>query len=256
MPDSICLVESCGRLAVCKRMCRSHYAKALASDPGRPRCHAKECTRVATVKGLCRRHYAQAREDSPETSRCSVEGCVVVVRSRGLCRSHYHQVYAADQTRPQCCVEGCELAVVNKSRCGRHYRQARDSDQSVPRCAEPECHKAAMVRSYCQRHYHQRTPQGRAAKAHGKAARRVAVAAGETFDPHEIFHRDGWICQSCGCDCDTKYPHPRSPELDHVIPLSKGGEHTRANTQLLCKSCNGMKNARVPLALTAVETQV
>ncbi|WP_371825136.1 HNH endonuclease [Vreelandella aquamarina] len=29
-----------------------------------------------------------------------------------------------------------------------------------------------------------------------------------------------------------------APELDHIRPLSKGGHHSKENTQLLCRSCN------------------
>ena len=33
----------------------------------------------------------------------------------------------------------------------------------------------------------------------------------------------------------------RSPELDHIIPLSKGGAHTPENTQCVCRQCNSEK---------------
>jgi endogenous inhibitor of DNA gyrase (YacG/DUF329 family) len=34
-----------------------------------------------------------------------------------------------------------------------------------------------------------------------------------------------------------------APELDHIIPLSLGGTHTKSNTQLLCRKCNRIKGA-------------
>jgi 5-methylcytosine-specific restriction endonuclease McrA len=33
--------------------------------------------------------------------------------------------------------------------------------------------------------------------------------------------------------------------MDHVIPLSKGGSHTKSNTQLACFGCNTLKGDRV-----------
>lgn len=33
----------------------------------------------------------------------------------------------------------------------------------------------------------------------------------------------------------------QAPELDHIIPLSRGGSHTYKNTQLSCRSCNQLK---------------
>lgn len=35
----------------------------------------------------------------------------------------------------------------------------------------------------------------------------------------------------------------RAPELDHVVPLSRGGGHVYGNVQLLCRMCNGAKGA-------------
>jgi 5-methylcytosine-specific restriction endonuclease McrA len=33
--------------------------------------------------------------------------------------------------------------------------------------------------------------------------------------------------------------------VDHVIPLSRGGDNTLANLQLLCKSCNSKKHTKI-----------
>ena len=36
-------------------------------------------------------------------------------------------------------------------------------------------------------------------------------------------------------------------EIDHMIPLSKGGGHTIYNIVPACRSCNRKKNAKFPL---------
>lgn len=67
----------------------------------------------------------------------------------------------------------------------------------------------------------------------------------EDFSPSEIFERDNYICQLCGCKTRPDYKsqyHPKYPNLDHIIPLSKGGDHSRKNTQCLCFRCNMEKN--------------
>ena len=33
------------------------------------------------------------------------------------------------------------------------------------------------------------------------------------------------------------------PNLDHIIPLKKGGSHTRLNSQCLCHKCNIIKGS-------------
>lgn len=70
----------------------------------------------------------------------------------------------------------------------------------------------------------------------------------ERVDPMKVFDRDGWRCQICG----AKTPKAkrgkidsRAPELDHIVPLSVGGEHSYRNTQCACRECNGKKGNMV-----------
>lgn len=67
----------------------------------------------------------------------------------------------------------------------------------------------------------------------------------ESFDPFYVFERDKWTCKCCGIKTPRKLRgtnHPDAPELDHIVPISLGGTHTKDNTQLLCKSCNSSKS--------------
>lgn len=85
----------------------------------------------------------------------------------------------------------------------------------------------------------------RAAKARRRAVVRGADA--ERFDPFEIFDRDGWRCHICGCSTPRRLRgtyEDRAPELDHVIPLAAGGEHSRKNTACSCRKCNIAKADR------------
>lgn len=84
----------------------------------------------------------------------------------------------------------------------------------------------------------------------GRSRRRARErnAANDNVDPIAVFNRDGWRCQMC----NVRTPHKlrgthehNAPELDHIILLSKGGEHSYQNTQCLCRSCNMSKGAKV-----------
>ena len=44
-----------------------------------------------------------------------------------------------------------------------------------------------------------------------------------------------WLCKSCKKLLDYTY------EIDHVIPLFKGGSNDKHNLQALCRSCHGIK---------------
>lgn len=48
----------------------------------------------------------------------------------------------------------------------------------------------------------------------------------------EIFERDGYTCVNCG---STK---KESLEIDHIMPISKGGKTEPGNLQTLCHDCN------------------
>jgi 5-methylcytosine-specific restriction endonuclease McrA len=62
-----------------------------------------------------------------------------------------------------------------------------------------------------------------------------------SVDPFRIFERDGWRCQACLIETPKSLRGTRldnAPELDHVVQLAKGGEHSEKNCQLLCRLCN------------------
>ena len=66
----------------------------------------------------------------------------------------------------------------------------------------------------------------------------------EYVNPLKVFMRDGWICQLCNKRLKNKDRGKLinlAPELDHIIPISKGGAHSYKNTQCACRKCNNVK---------------
>ena len=59
----------------------------------------------------------------------------------------------------------------------------------------------------------------------------------------EIKKRDKYIC--CNCGNGTEYEPNLLLEIDHIIPVSKGGLTTVKNLQTLCWKCNRSKGAKV-----------
>ena len=55
----------------------------------------------------------------------------------------------------------------------------------------------------------------------------------------EIAERDHYTCQICG-----KYmPDGVGLQIDHIIPIAKGGKSVPSNLQVLCSKCNGRKSS-------------
>lgn len=81
----------------------------------------------------------------------------------------------------------------------------------------------------------------------GKIARRIAAAAGEVVNATRVFARDAWRCQICGDKTPERLRgkgKPKSPTLDHRVPLARGGRHTYENCQCACLDCNTKKGDR------------
>lgn len=74
--------------------------------------------------------------------------------------------------------------------------------------------------------------------------RDVAVAGGrETFGRisaytrRVVWDRDGGVCVHCGATEDLHF--------DHIVPVSRGGSGSPANVELLCRTCNLKKGAKL-----------
>lgn len=171
----------------------------------------------------------------------------------------------AARPRPDCIICGSPVEPPRRTLCSDKCRRRRNADLMME-----------MQRAYKAEHgiWHSRQWEPKRdwekARAYSKArnaeipvrkrypatfaakdARRrmkLAQATVEVFDPMEVFDRDGWVCQLCNepVDRDAEYPDPGYRSLDHIVPISKGGEHSRRNTQLAHLGCNVSKGNRVP----------
>lgn len=74
----------------------------------------------------------------------------------------------------------------------------------------------------------------------------------------KLYERDGGRCYLCGCKCDWDdcereggafIAGDKYPSIEHVVPLSKGGEHSWENVKLACRRCNYLKSDTAPLKI-------
>jgi 5-methylcytosine-specific restriction endonuclease McrA len=93
-------------------------------------------------------------------------------------------------------------------------------------------------------------------KKYGINDRQRARHYGVMYEPinkEQIFNKYQWKCAMCGIHTPKHLINENkdnSPELDHIIPLSKKGNHIYNNVQLLCRRCNREKGNRLIGQLT------
>lgn len=193
----------------------------------------------ATVCGpACRnwaqRHPGEKRPVGPFSYVCQYEPCGKTFTREKLCGK-----------RPRFCSDSCwdKYRYCNL----RDEFWWRDRDIELVRKASREwaSRNKAHLREYRVEHWEDERVRGRDYGARRRA--QMHTTAVEQFTHLEIFERDGWVCQLCdrAVDSSLRHPDPDSASLDHRIPLSRGGFHTRGNVQLAHLSCNLRKHARL-----------
>jgi 5-methylcytosine-specific restriction endonuclease McrA len=65
----------------------------------------------------------------------------------------------------------------------------------------------------------------------------VPYRASVALTRRAVFARDGFVCQYCGSAAEN---------VDHVLPKSRGGQHSWDNVVAACRRCNSRKENRLP----------
>lgn len=131
-----------------------------------------------------------------------------------------------------------------RSAYSKEYNQTHKKEIKETTIIYRQTHKEEI--SAWEKEYSQ-SEQGKAVMRNKNHKRRSAKmgAEYESFNPVEIFVRDGYRCQICKKKTRPDYKnvnHALYPNLDHIISLSNGGTHTRLNTRCLCHKCNITKS--------------
>ncbi|MFN3585172.1 HNH endonuclease [Phenylobacterium sp.] len=178
-------------------------------------------------------------------------------KPRKAYRDRREAARAAQRDRATCrhCAQKIEgrLRAFCDSDCRAAWRSETQHPKPSPRAC-PEC-AGLFQPGWAQQRYCspacQTTHSDRIRRSRRRAAEREAA---ERIDPFEVFDHDGWRCQECGADTPRALRgtlDTRAPELDHIIPLARGGQHVRSNVRCLCRGCNMRKGASLPDLATA-----
>ena len=89
-------------------------------------------------------------------------------------------------------------------------------------------------------------PCQRRAHARRRARSSVRSPLGIGYSDIDVFERDGWRCHLCGqfVSKDISRTDPMGATVDHLVPLSLGGDDDAANVALAHRRCNGLRGVR------------
>lgn len=161
---------------------------------------------------------------------CSLIDCERDARTNGMCKMHDERRRRIEApARPQCGLQGC-LKMSGQGRgglCDMHYMRTsrRGSPDDAALSRRPV--GAGGTRQEMRRSYE----NARRARKRGSFVEHVDLAT--------LWERDGGICHICKKSADRWNWH-----MDHVIPISRGGEHSYANTAVSHPGCNLRKGDR------------
>jgi hypothetical protein len=133
------------------------------------------------------------------------------------------------------CLACCDTQrEVNRTHCIRCSRLHDDPPRLSPKLCD-EC-KPVVSKQQRQKDRYNRKQRKRLLKDSGGY---------EPIVRRTVFDRDKWKCQHCKCRCvhHSRERGNNQATIDHIMPLARGGTHTYANAQLLCRRCNEKKQA-------------
>lgn len=233
----------------CKRCGKEYQAKAKSRD--------KYCSRECAFSDVSAWHSPAAKVVCP---KCGVE----FDRSKG-CSS-----YCSPECRDAAMTRRCEIcqrdfvATVSRSRLcsdecraedSRRRSQAIEIDNHRKKAKTCKCRACGVLfsplyatkkRSFCSETCAKRQAHRDGGGNNARRAKRLGLPR-QHFNERKILERDGWTCYLCGQPTPPELRgtyEPNAPELDHIVPLSKGGAHIKENVACICRRCNGEKGNR------------
>lgn len=235
-------------------------------------CSISHCGRRLDCKGYCGTHYKNFRKTGIPERPCPTCGVDMVVLG-------VPAAYCSDACRPACRFEWCDNATTGKQDvCAPHHgaiaKRGRDPRYGLQRnkhcvtCGARDWPDNGL-RKYCSRACARvwarsegavvrevecvscgaMTPVFQMSDGRSRKVRADRTRCGSckrernALTANELWERDGGGCSICGrtVDFSCKFPHPDSPSVDHVIPLSRGGANVPENLALACLGCNRKK---------------
>jgi 5-methylcytosine-specific restriction endonuclease McrA len=228
-----------GKCVECNRLaCLRRYTAKMAAVPGK-------LERIAEMRSVARKKASQ-KSDASVRARAIRDARQAAVQSGSLTyvgrpcpKGHSGTRY----TKHGSCVEcaAMQAASTEKKKYDKaRYRERREEilKRSAAYYAANSDRSKAASRAWVLRN-----PERRQAVAQSYKHRRRTAEQGGITGPELAAWKKAQkkVCHWCGCKCDKRF------HVDHIQPLSKGGEHAVTNLCIACPTCNLRKSARDPI---------
>lgn len=192
--------------------------------------------------------YLRTKARVNAETKCAIHSLICIVCGKLFTSRSRLNTICSDQCKEARKLELSRLCRERKDRyancilCGNQFKLGKSLRYKF--CSDECCKKYGTIyrREYTKTHKRQRANPGH---------RQRAIKNGVVYmyiNRIKVFKRDKWICQICGKKLSEKNigtNKHNAPELDHIIPLSRGGPHTYSNVQCACRKCNGEKSNNI-----------
>jgi len=163
------------------------------------------------------------------------------MRGRGNCK-HCEKDFSLNSSTDRYCSYTCQTRGSYRKRVGKPISKNAKilckncKDEFMP-CAEGGyhyCSKSCLIL---------------ASSRNGRSKRKARMLGVKSapYKYSELIERDGMNCAHCKKETkkDGDHLNPLFFNVDHIIPLAKGGHDALYNVQVLCRTCNTKKGSKV-----------
>lgn len=227
----------------------------------------RNCSKCGVEKPLADFHRDKAAKDG-RSARCKVCAIQATKKWIGANRERARASVAASKARnaDRVRAENRRYREKNKEQILTRMREfkARNRERirvearewaRLRRKEKPELSRIACRRYYEKnadtmrekgRQYARLNPEKSRSRVYARRAAKKGAPVRERVYRSVLWRRDGGKCHICGQGCD-----PLRWDMDHVTPLSRGGDHSYANIRVSHPACNNRKRARLMTELQA-----
>ncbi len=248
-----CEVSGCSRIQKARGLCVTHYARDMSAS--KPTCKVKGCTKNIHVQGMCNQHYLMMKKHGDPLAGAyrmpfrkaidhgdGTRTCTKCMKRLPVTSFHRDKA-ATDGIRATCkeC-RGKKVAVwyeenVEARRLFSKNRRKKNGDiereKDNKRYARDREKRIALATEH----------------SHRRKARKLNTVVEKGISIISLKKRHGTSCYYCKKEMDFTKGVGRKfnsdmATIEHLTPLSRGGEHTFENTVLACRFCNISRGAK------------